>query len=175
MGTGRTLQNSLFFFLTIGFGLRGSHESRQLKWGDVKLKVDSNGKEFLEFNERLTKTRKGNSEGGSRAFAPKVFAMGGDKCPFFFCKIYRAHRPQAMNHDEAPFYLTPKRDPLCSKNVQGIWYGEQHHQNSPHHGQKFGDNGQNNQPFPPKDPVPNSLLGPRRSHSSYSAVRAQER
>ena len=53
MGTGRTLQNSLFFFLTIGFGLRGSHESRQLKWGDVKLKVDSNGKEFLEFNERL--------------------------------------------------------------------------------------------------------------------------
>ena len=27
-----------------------------------------------------------------------------------------------MNHDEAPFYLTPKGDPLCSKNVQGIWY-----------------------------------------------------
>ena len=121
-GTGRTLQNSLFFFLTIGFGLRGSHESRQLKWGDVKLKVDSNGKEFLEFNERLTKTRKGNSEGGSRAFAPKVFAMGGDRCPIFFYKIYHAHRPQAMNHDEAPFYLTPKGDPLCSKNVQGIWY-----------------------------------------------------
>ena len=122
MGTGRTLQNTLFFYLTIGFGLRGSHESRQLKWGDVKLKVDSNGKEFLEFNERLTKTRKGNSEGGSRAFAPKVFAMGGDRCPFFFYKIYRAHRPQAMNHDEAPFYLTPKGDPLCTKNVQGIWY-----------------------------------------------------
>ena len=27
-----------------------------------------------------------------------------------------------MNHDEAPFYLTPKGDPLCTKNVQGIWY-----------------------------------------------------
>ena len=122
MGTGRTLQNTLFFYLTIGFGLRGSHESRQLKWGDVKLKVDSNGKEFLEFNERLTKTRKGNSEGGSRAFAPKVFAMGGDRCPIFFYKIYPAHRPQAMNHDETPFYLTPKGDPLCTKNVKGIWY-----------------------------------------------------
>ena len=87
MGTGRTLQNSLFFFLTIGFGLRGSHESRQLKWGDVKLKVDSNGKEFLEFNERLTKTRKGGG-GGSRAFAPKVFAMGGGTgAPFFFTRF----------------------------------------------------------------------------------------
>ena len=122
MATGRTLQNSVFFFLTICFGFRGSHESRQLKWGDVKLKVDSDGKEFLEFNERLTKTRKGNSEGGSRAFAPKIFAMGGERCPIFFYKIFRSHRPQAMTHDEAPFYLTPKGDSNCPKGVQGIWY-----------------------------------------------------
>ena len=59
---------------------------------------------------------------GVQGLCPQSFRHGGDRCPIFFYKIYRAHRPQAMNHDEAPFYLTPKGDPLCSKNVQGIWY-----------------------------------------------------
>ena len=110
------------FFLTIGFGLRGSHETRQLKWGDVKLYFDSSGKEFLEFNERLTKTRKGNSVGGVQGLCPQNVRNGGTNSPFKKKKTYRSHRPQVMNHHDTPFYLTPKGDPMCSKNVQGIWY-----------------------------------------------------
>ena len=65
--------------MTSCFGFRGSHESRQLTWGDVELKEDENGVEYLEFSERLTKTRTGG--GDSRAFRPKMFAVGGDRCP----------------------------------------------------------------------------------------------
>ena len=81
---GRTLQNTLISYLTIGFGLRGCHESRQLEWGDVTLERDSDGKEYLQFRERLTKTRKGDRDSGSRPFAPQIFGMErGQMCLFF--------------------------------------------------------------------------------------------
>ena len=56
---GKTLQNALLLFMTSYFGFRGSHESRQLTWGHVELKENENGVEYLEFSERLTKTRTG--------------------------------------------------------------------------------------------------------------------
>ena len=49
--------NTLWLYFTMGFGLRGRHEHEQLLWGDIALKVSSAGEEFLEFNERATKTR----------------------------------------------------------------------------------------------------------------------
>ena len=61
---GKTLQNTLYFFMTSCFGFRGSHESRQLTWGDVEFKEDENGVEYLEFSERLTKTRTAGVGGG---------------------------------------------------------------------------------------------------------------
>ena len=40
------------------------------------------GDEYLEFNERQTKTRTGNDPRDVRAFAPKMFsANGGEKDP----------------------------------------------------------------------------------------------
>ena len=90
--TGRTLQNTLVFYLTIWFGLGGCHESRQLEWGDVTLEMDSNGKEFLQFRQRPTKTRKGDRDSGSRPFAPIIFAMEGDRCAIFLRMLLRSHR-----------------------------------------------------------------------------------
>ena len=66
--TGRTLQNSPFFFHH-RVQPQGSHVSRQSQWGYVKLKVNSEGNEYFEFKERLTKTRQGNREARSRASA----------------------------------------------------------------------------------------------------------
>ena len=43
------------------FGLRGCKEHRDMSWGDVKLKKTVDGEEFLEFNERQTKTRTGRT------------------------------------------------------------------------------------------------------------------
>ena len=36
----------------IHFGLRGCKEQKELRWGDVILKSDSDDKEYLEYFER---------------------------------------------------------------------------------------------------------------------------
>ena len=38
------------------FGIRGGKEHRDMCWDDVKLKETADGKEYLEFYERQTKT-----------------------------------------------------------------------------------------------------------------------
>ena len=65
-----TVQNTLWYFVTKLLGFRGSHEARQLQWGDLKLREDENT-EFFKFTERETKTRTGNSD--PRPFAPNMF------------------------------------------------------------------------------------------------------
>ena len=115
--TGRVLQNTLFFYLTIGFGFRACHESKQMEWGDVTLNVDHNGTEFLQFRERLSKTNQSGS--GHRPFAPKIFAMGGSRCPILLYKKYTALRPKSFCHEDSAFYLTPKPDKFCKKKC---WY-----------------------------------------------------
>lgn len=106
VGNPKTLQNTVWFWNTKLLGLRGAHESRQLKWGDLILKVDDNNKEYLEFNERETKTRTGNST-HLRPFQPKIFTNETNlaRCPVMAYKTYRDHRPQNMCQPHSPFYL----------------------------------------------------------------------
>ena len=106
---GKTIQNTVFFYLNQGFGFRGNHESRQLCWGDVKLKSDEKGDEFLVFNERLTKTRTGGSHAGRRAFQPKIFETGDDRCPIQMYKYFMHARPEEMCKPDSPFYFTVKK------------------------------------------------------------------
>ncbi|XP_033725157.1 uncharacterized protein LOC117315122 [Pecten maximus] len=55
------LLNTVWFNNTNLLGFRGCDENRQLKSGAIELKRDENGSEYLEFSERTTKTRGGNS------------------------------------------------------------------------------------------------------------------
>ena len=73
-------------------------------WGDVKLQT-STGQEYLEFNERETKTRSGNDPRNVRAIAPKMFAIqskSNEKCPVKTYKVYTEKRPEEMNTNDAP-------------------------------------------------------------------------
>ena len=49
--------NTVWLNNMIHFGLRGCKEQKELRWGDIVLKTDSDGKEYLEYFERQTKTR----------------------------------------------------------------------------------------------------------------------
>ena len=49
-----SLLSTLWFMNTVNFGLRGLHEHRQLKWGDIKLETDPTGNQCLVYNERVT-------------------------------------------------------------------------------------------------------------------------
>ena len=75
-------------------------------WGDLTLCQTSTGQEYLEFNERETKTRSGHDPPNVRAIAPKMFAVpNNEKCPVKAYKVYTEKRPAEMKTDDAPFYL----------------------------------------------------------------------
>ena len=105
--TPMSLLRTVWMLTTMLFGHRGRNESRQMLWGDVKLKKDENGREYLEFNERLTKTRDGSGEGGSRPFCPKAFENREtpERCPVTAYKEYAKRRPTGMLDPASPFYL----------------------------------------------------------------------
>ena len=105
--TAEALLNTMWFNNTIHVGLRGCKEHREMCWGDVKLCQTSTRQEYLEFNERETKTRSGNDPRNVRAIAPKMFAVpSNEKCPVKAYKVYAEERPAEMKTDDAPFYFS---------------------------------------------------------------------
>jgi len=54
-----SMLNTLCFFNTASFGLRGCDEHRQMCFGDIQLMTDEEGTDYLEFTERSIKTRQG--------------------------------------------------------------------------------------------------------------------
>ncbi len=78
----KSLQSLYSIILGKMFGLRGRDEARQLKFGDIQLKLTSNGEKFLEFNERVTKTRDGANHSNTRETTPKIFATENSRYVF---------------------------------------------------------------------------------------------
>ena len=104
--TPEALLNTIWFYNTIHFGLRGCKEHRNMCWGDVQLRQSTNGEEFLEYSERQTKTRTGENPQDVRQIKPKMFAVpGSEKDPVAAYKLYAKKRPTEMNDSDAPFYL----------------------------------------------------------------------
>lgn len=67
-----------------------------MKWDDVRLKGDDDGREYLKCSE-ITKTRNGDEAGGSRAFTPKAFenAYEPKRCPVqTFERVRKASPPK---------------------------------------------------------------------------------
>ena len=76
-----------------------------MTWGDITLKEDDTGR-FLEFRERCTKTRTGETK-DTRDFAPRAYEneQNTDRCPVELYLKYASHRPVSTLIDEAPFFL----------------------------------------------------------------------
>ena len=77
ISSAEALSNTLWFFNTVHFGLRGCQEQRDMAWGDVKLEQEADGTEYLEYTERQTKTRMGAEPRNVRPIKPKAFATNG--------------------------------------------------------------------------------------------------
>jgi integrase len=105
----QALINTLWYNNCLHFGLRGGKEQRDLKWGDVLLKKDTEGKEYLEYNtERQTKTRTGENAMNRRSVKPRMYenlSAGPERNPVFLYKLYKAKRPESYMDNNAPFYL----------------------------------------------------------------------
>ena len=115
------LQRTMWWHTTVLFGHRGRQESRQMCWGDVTLKQDDKGGEYLEFQERLTKTRSGGAASDSRSFAPKAWKNEENpaRCPVECYKRFAAHRPESMTKDNSPFYLVIKHN---RRHDDPVWF-----------------------------------------------------
>ena len=77
------LVNILWFnnCLAMHLRLREGKEQRDLQWGDIELKPDLNGKEYLEYSvERQTKTRPGDNPANRRAVKPRMFENKSCTC-----------------------------------------------------------------------------------------------
>lgn len=89
------------------FGLRSGKESHKLRWGDIRLKSDENGCEYLEYNGRLSKTKPGEKTSAvQKVFRHKQFAQtNSERCPVHIYKEFARHRPANMCEPDSPFYL----------------------------------------------------------------------
>ena len=104
--TPESVINNLWLNNCVYFGMRGCTENRNLQWGDVKLLSDQSGLEFLELNERQTKTRQGDDIRNVRPVKPRMYAVqGSNRCPVTLYNFYREKRPQQMCDPNSPFYL----------------------------------------------------------------------
>ncbi|CAH3176495.1 unnamed protein product, partial [Porites lobata] len=77
-----------------------SDEQKELRWGDIVLKTDSDGKEYLEYFERQTKTRTGEDPRNQRPIKPRMYANNDaisiDRDPVRVYKMYKEKRPPSM-------------------------------------------------------------------------------
>ena len=69
----QSLLNTVWLNNILHFGLRGCTEQRNVRWGDVVLESDSQGKEYLVHSERQTKSREGNNSQNVRPVKPRMY------------------------------------------------------------------------------------------------------
>ena len=60
--------------------------------------------------------------GHKRAFSPKAFATGTERCPVNFFKQFISHRPIKMCEDDAPLFLQVRYN--IDYNSEIIWFYE---------------------------------------------------
>ena len=85
----------------LDFGLRGCKEQRELRLGDVVLKSDSEGKQYLEHSvERQTKTRTGENQKNQHQVQPRMCqnktAESAELDPVQIYKVYKDNCPINM-------------------------------------------------------------------------------
>ena len=106
--TPQSLLNTVWLNNIIHFGLSGCEEQRNLRWGDVVLETDSQGKEYLVHSERQTKSRQGDTR-NVRPVKPRMYEnkeIPAERNPVNVYKLYRDKRPQSMMEPDTQFYLT---------------------------------------------------------------------
>ena len=87
-----------------------------MKVDDFQLCKDDNGVEFVQFTEGQTKTRQGGLHTKHRDFQPRMFAVGGERCPVALFKQFVSRRPQNLK-TTGPFYLSIKTNRKPDDNV----------------------------------------------------------
>ena len=100
MDNASALTNMLWFLNTELLGLHGSHESRQMCWGDFEKKeltTDGGFETVIEWTERVSKCRQ-DIERVVRDFTPTIYPIyeEPEKCPVRAFNLYESQRAASM-------------------------------------------------------------------------------
>ncbi len=116
------LLNTVWFLLTMHMGMRGRDEHYKLTYGDFCIHSTPDGFKYVEFNERDTKTRSGETN-ASRQFKPKMWNTPNNisRCPLRIFEKFLQKRPVEMCKSESPFYLAVN----YNYSNDDIWYKKQ--------------------------------------------------
>ena len=109
------------WLLTQFFGLCDRQEHHAMKMEDFQLCKNDEGMEFVQFTEGLTKTRQGGLQSKNRDFQPRMFSVGGERCPVALFKQFVEQRPLNTRWSGL-FYLRIKRNGRLNDN---IWFKTQ--------------------------------------------------
>ena len=92
----------------IHFGLR--KEQKELRWGDIVSKTDSDGNEYLEYFERQIKTRTEEDPRNQRPIRPRMHtnndAISIDRDLVHVYKMCKDKRLPSMLEPDSSFYLS---------------------------------------------------------------------
>ena len=121
--TPESLHNTVWYLLTVHMGMRGRDEHYKLLYGDFKVQSTTDGAKYVEFSERDTKTRTGESS-NTRAFKPKMWStpQNPEHCPVRLFEKYLSKRPSQMSTPDSPFYLAVNYHPAGPDDP---WYKRQ--------------------------------------------------
>ena len=116
MKTPRSLLQTVWWFVSQHFGIRGRSEHHQLKIEDFRIETED-GREQIIFDEGLTKNHAGGLNFKPRIIRPRMYATNDARCPVAYFKLYQKKRPISIQK-KGPFYLTIIE---CPKDPN-VWY-----------------------------------------------------
>ena len=106
-GSPRDLQNTIYFYFSNAFGWRGRDEQADVRWGDLTFINQGTDDEYLKWNERGSKTRKG--KGPPRKFPTKLWAIEDtERCPIALFKLIKTLRSPEQCLPDVHLFFTPK-------------------------------------------------------------------
>ena len=113
---GRTLVHTMWWLMTMHFGMRSREEHYAMKIEDLVIRKGDNNMEYITFSENATKTRQGGLRKKERLITPKMFATGLSRCPVSLFREYVRRRPESIR-EYGPFYLA-----IIERPATEVWY-----------------------------------------------------
>ncbi|XP_069830247.1 uncharacterized protein [Dendropsophus ebraccatus] len=105
------LLHMLFFNIGLHFSLR-TLEQHALRWGDIALKSDPQGRKYLEHTKKLGAGRGPHRLHPGHTMRMQIYESPEqpDRDVVKAYEKYASERPDKMKAKDAPFYLTPQPD-----------------------------------------------------------------
>ena len=114
--TPNSLKQTVWWLTTQHLGLRGRELHHDLSVEDLVKGVDNAKRPYYKYVEPTTKSRPKGLHHKHRLVDAKLYATGGERCPYALFELYKSKRPSNMQ-ESGPMYMQSLRRPS-----NDVWY-----------------------------------------------------